>query len=107
MGDRDIDRAEDRGDREQGADETEPERERAALDELRDDLRLLARGSGERPADDPPELELGLLGAVDESEDADDEREERDEGEEDLVGDRAGEERAVVVEERADDPAYG
>jgi hypothetical protein len=47
------------------------------------------------------------LGAVDEAEDADDQGEQRDEGEEDLVGDRAREERAVVVEERAEDTACG
>ena len=45
------------------------------------------------------------MGSVDEAKDPDDEGEQRDEGEEDLVGDRAREERAVIGEEPADDPA--
>jgi hypothetical protein len=50
---------------------------------------------------------LGALLAVHEPEDADDQREEGDEREEDLVRDRAGEERPIVVEERREDPARG
>jgi hypothetical protein len=77
------------------------------LHELADELRLLPRDRGHQAAHDLSELELRLLAAVDEAEDADDQGEQRDEGEEDLVGDRAREERAVVVEERAEDPACG
>jgi hypothetical protein len=51
------------------------------------------------------ELELRLLRAVDEAEDAEDQGEQRDEREEDLVGDGAGEERAVIGKERFEDPA--
>jgi hypothetical protein len=104
VGHRRVDRSEDRRDREQRPDEPEAEGERATLHELPDELRFLARGRRQQAGDDPRELELGLLGAVDEAEDADDQREQRDEREEDLVGDRAREERAVVGDESPDDP---
>jgi hypothetical protein len=100
---RGVDRAQDRGHREQRADDAEAERDRAALDELADEPGLLTgRGRQDGP-DDLAELALGAVLAVDEAEDTDDEREERDEREEDLVGDRAGEERSIVGEEPARD----
>jgi hypothetical protein len=101
---RGVDRPEDRRGGEQRSDEPEAEGERATLHELADELRLLTRGRRQQAADDPGELQFGLLGAVDEAEDADDQREQRDEREEDLIGDRAREERAVVGEESPDDP---
>jgi hypothetical protein len=104
VGHRRVDRPEDRRHGEQRSDEPEAERERATLHELPDELRFLTRGRRQEATHDPRELELGLLGAVDEAEDADDEREQRDEREEDLIGDRAREERAVVGEESPDDP---
>jgi len=51
---------------------------------------------------DLDEILLGALGPVDEGEDADEQREKRDQREEELVRDRAGEERAIVVREALD-----
>src|SRR5438105_1369950 len=100
-----VDRPEDRRHGEECADKAEAERERPTLDELADEPGLLARGRGQQAANDGHELGLRALGAIDEAEDADDQGQQRDEREEDLVGDRAGEERTVVGEERADHAA--
>jgi len=51
------------------------------------------------------ELSCGALGPVDEAERADGEREQRDEREEDLVGNAAREEAAVVIAESQGDAA--
>src|SRR4029077_19761955 len=107
VGHRSVDRPEDRGDRQQRANETEAQRERTTLHELPDEPRLLPGGRGQQAAYDLGELELGLLRAVQEAEDADDEREQRDQREEDLVRDGAGEKQAVVGEEGTEDPARG
>src|SRR5207248_10322388 len=97
-----IDRTEDRRHGEQCADQAEAEREGSPFDELADQPGLLTGGGRQQSANDGHELRLCALGAIDEAEDADDQGQERDEREEDLVGDRAGEERPVVGEERAD-----
>ena len=93
-------------DREHGeerADEAERQRQRSAVDELARDPRLLRGRRRVDLADQLDELALGAVGAVHEPEDADEEGEERDEREEDLVGDGAGEEPAVVGREGSDD----
>ena len=67
------------------------------------DADLLLGGRGVNVAKDLDEILLGALGPVDEGEDADEQREKRDQREEDLVRDRAREERAIVVREALDD----
>ena len=90
---------------EDGPDHPEAERERAPLHELARDARLLRGGRGVDLAEDLDELALRAIRSVDEAEHADDEREQRNEPEEDLVGERAGEERAFVGDKPSDDPA--
>jgi hypothetical protein len=67
------------------------------------DPRFLRGGRGIDITKELDQIALGAIGPIDERQDADEERKERDEREEDLVGDRAGEERAVVVGETLDD----
>jgi hypothetical protein len=69
------------------------------------DARLLGGGRGVDVAKDLDEIVLGSVRAVREGENADEQREERDEREEDLVGDRAGVEGAIVLSEALDDRA--
>ena len=66
---------------------------------------LLRGGRGVDVANDLDQIALGAICTVDERQDADEEREKRDEREEDLVRDRAREERAVVLSEALDDRA--
>lgn len=69
------------------------------------DASLLRRRRGVHIAKELDEVLLGPIRPVREREEADDEREERDQREEDLVGDRASEERAIVFREALDDRA--
>jgi len=85
------------------ADASDAQRDRASVDELARDADLL---SARRWVDAPQELdELALrpIGTVDEGEDTDDQGEQRDEREEELIGDAAREERALIGRERRGD----
>jgi len=99
-----------RSHRKERADEPEAEGECPAVHELARDPGLLRARRRVDLANELHELALRPVRAVHEAEDADEKREQRDEREEDLVGDRAGEERAVVVPEGLGDapapPAY-
>jgi len=95
----------DRTGRQDGPDDADAQRDRAAFDELPRDARLLRRRGGIDIAYELDELLLRSLRTVDESEDPDDECEQRDEREEQLVGDRAREERAFVGGEGVGDGA--
>ena len=66
---------------------------------------LLLRRRGVDVAEDLDEVLLGALRAEREGENANKQREERDEREEDLVGDGAGVEGAIVLSEALDDRA--
>jgi len=87
---------------ERGADHADRERDRAAVDELAGDARLLCGRRGIDRPDHRDDLTLGTVGTIDEPKHPDDEREQRDEPEEDLIGHRAGEEGAVVGDEAFD-----
>jgi hypothetical protein len=91
--------------RDDRADDTETQGDAAPFDELIDDLGLLRRRRGIERADQLPELLLGALGSEDESQDAGDERQDRYGREEELEGDRTGEEGTLVVSERRQDGA--
>jgi hypothetical protein len=67
------------------------------------DARLLRGGRGVDVAKDVDEILLGAIRAEGEREDADEQREEWDQREEDLVGDGASEETAIVVGEALDE----
>ena len=67
------------------------------------DASLLGGGRRVDVAKDLDEIALGAIRAVRESENADEQREERYQREEDLVGDRASEEGAIVLSEGQDD----
>jgi hypothetical protein len=69
------------------------------------DAGLLRGGRGVNVAKDRDEIALRPIRAIDEGEDTDEQGEKRDEPEEDLIGDRAGEEGAIVVREALDDRA--
>jgi hypothetical protein len=94
-----------RAGREDGADDAEAERDRTAVDELPRDPRLLRRRRRIDVADQLDELLLRALRAIDEPEDADDESQERDGREEDLEGDCASEEGALVIKKGGGDGA--
>ena len=87
-----VQRAVYRAGRQEGPEDPDTQRDRAAVDELARDPRLLRRRGRIDVADELDELLLRPLRAVDESEDADDQREERDGRKEQLERDRAGEE---------------
>ena len=75
------------------------------LHELARDTGLLrARRRIDRP-DYLDDLPLRSVGSIDERERTDDQREQRDEREEELIGDRRGEERTLVFDEALYDPA--
>jgi hypothetical protein len=67
------------------------------------DPRFLRGGRWVDVAKDLDQIALGAIGPVREREEAHEQREKRDEREEDLVRDRAREERTVVVGEVRDD----
>ena len=94
-----LERVADRGGREQRPDDPKAKRDRAALYELARDPGLLRGRRWIDLADDLPDLALGPVRPVDESERADQEREQRDEPEEDLVRDGARQEGTLVGEE--------
>src|SRR5688572_26759914 len=91
--------------RDDRADDTHTQGDAAALDELVDDLGLLHRRGGIERADQLPELLLRTFGVEDESQDTRDQRQDRDRREEQLEGDRAGEEGTLVIRERRNDGA--
>src|SRR5438477_1596366 len=97
-----IERTVDRHRRKNGADHADRQRERAALHQLASDPRFLRRRRWIHLAEELNEIALGAIRSVDKCEDADEEREQRDEREEDLVGNSAGEERAIVGGEAHD-----
>src|SRR5206468_10431444 len=80
-----VERTVDRAGGEDRSDDAEAQVDRAAVDELPCDTRLLCRRPRIDVADELNELLLRPLRPVDEAKDADDEREERDEREEQLV----------------------
>jgi hypothetical protein len=82
--------------REERSDDADPQRQRATLDELARDARLLRGRGGVDLAQDRGDLALRAFGTVDEGEDADDQSEQREEREEDPVGNGAREKAAVV-----------
>jgi hypothetical protein len=67
------------------------------------DARFLRGGRGVDVAKDVDEILLRAIRAEGEREDADQQREKWDQREEDLVGDGAGEETAIVVGKALDD----
>jgi hypothetical protein len=91
--------------REHRSDETDAERDPAALDELAHDARLARCRRRIDIANELRQLLLRQLGSVDEAEDADGESGQRDQCEEDLEGDPSGEERALVGSEGGGDGA--
>jgi hypothetical protein len=95
----------DRTGRQDRPDDANAEGYRAAVNELPRDAGLLRRRGRIDIAYQLNELLLRALRPVDEAKDPDDEREERDEREEQLVSDRAREERAFVFREGCGDGA--
>jgi len=67
------------------------------------DTRLLRGGRGVEVAKDLDEIAFCPIWAVRECEYADEQRQKWDQREEDLVGDRTGEERTIVFREAQDD----
>jgi hypothetical protein len=95
----------DRAGGEDRADDADAERELTTRDELARDARLLRRRGGIEVAQKLDQLLLRAVRPIDESDDTDEQREQRDQREEQLVCDRAREERAFVIPERGRDGA--
>src|SRR5262249_27366992 len=102
-GEGEVERRVDRRRAEQRPDQPQPQRQRATLDQVADDAQLLLRRRRIDLADELRQAAGRALVAEDEAEDTHHQREERDESEEDLVGERAREERTVIFDERARD----
>ena len=95
----------DRASREDRADDADAQRELTTRDELARDARLLRRCGWIEVAEKLDQLLLRAVRPVDESDDTDEQCEQRDQRKEELVRDRAREERAFVIPERGRDGA--